>query len=89
MDDKQELTDKQKQRIIDYQTTFNSEQGKCVLKDLRRESGYEDKIVPQGVPDVTAYALGARDMFLYIKDKMDAKPDKRVQVESEIEDATD
>lgn len=80
-----------KQLILDYQTVFGSEYGERVLADLSKWSGYEDRIIPQGIPDITAFDLGRRDMFLHIKDKIDADLDKEVQetAESEVEDAAD
>lgn len=76
---------KTKQLILDYQTAFGSEYGKRVYDDLSKWSGYEDRIIPQGVPDITAFELGRRDMFLHIKDKVEAKLDEERQetVESE------
>lgn len=80
-----------KQLVIDYQTVFGSEYGKRVYADLRKWSGYEDRIVPQGTPELTAFDLGRRDMFLHIKDKIDADLDKEVQetAESEAKGAID
>lgn len=79
------MTDEQKQLVIDYQTVFDTEFGKRVYEDLTKWSGYNDRIIPQGVPDMTAFELGRRDMFLHIKDKLDANPDDEVQTESESE----
>jgi len=75
----------QKQLVLDYQTTFDSEYGRRVLDDLQKWSGFNDRIIPMGVPDVTAFDLGRRDMFLHIKDKLDYKVDKEVQETAESE----
>lgn len=87
------MEDNQKQLVLDYKMTFDSEHGRRVLNDLQKWSGFNDRIIPAGVPDVTAFDLGRRDMFLYIKDKIDADLDKEVQetaetAESEVEDAS-
>ena len=80
------MDDEKKQLLIDYKITFDSDSGRRVYDDLRKWSGYEDRIVPAGVPDMTAFELGRRDMFLHIKDKIDANPDEEKQ---EKADATD
>lgn len=82
MDDEQKQAE-DKQLIRDYQITFDSDSGRRVLENLKKWSGYEDRIIPQGVPDVTAFELGRRDMFLHIKDKIDTDLDKEVQTETE------
>ena len=82
---------KVKQLILDYQITFDTEHGRRVLDDLQKWSGYDDRIIPTGVPELTAFDLGRRDMFLHIKDKVDTNLDKEVQqtAESEAKDAAD
>jgi len=79
------MTDEQKQIIIDYQTVFDSDGGRRVLENLRKWSGFDNRIIPQGVPEVTAFALGRRDMFLHIIDKIEADPNKDRQTEAEME----
>lgn len=83
------MTPEQKQIILDYQMTFDTDHGRRVKDDLQKWSGFDDRIVPQGIPDITAFELGRRDMFLHIKDKMDADLNEEVQetAESEVEDA--
>jgi len=83
------MTDEQKQLLIDYQTTFGSDSGKRVRDDIRKWSGYDDRIIPNG--ELTGFELGRRDMFIYIKDKMETDPDSETQTEaeSEVEDAVD
>lgn len=85
------MTPEQKQIIIDYQITFDTDHGRRVKDDLQKWSGFDDRIIPAGVPDVTGFELGKRDMFLHIKDKIDADLDEERQeiAESEDEDATD
>lgn len=80
------MTDKQRQIVLDYQMTFGSDHGRRVYEDLKKWSGYDDRIIPQG--EMTAFELGRRDMFLHIKDKMDADLNEKVQEtsESEVED---
>ena len=84
---------KTKQLILDYQIVFSSEYGERVLSDLRKWSGYEDRIIPIGIDGLVGAVsdLGRRDMFLHIKDKIDANLDKERQetAESEAKDATD
>lgn len=82
MDDEQKQAE-DRQLIRDFQITFDSDSGRRVLENLKKWSGYEDRIIPQGVPDVTAFELGRRDMFLHIKDKIDTDLDKEVQTETE------
>lgn len=85
------MTDEQKQLLIDYQITFGSDSGKRVYDDIMKWSGYNDRIIPNGLADLTGFELGRRDMFLHIKDKMETEPDEERQdkAESEAEDATD
>jgi len=79
------MTDEQRQVVIDYQTVFDSEFGRRVYEDLKKWSGYNDRIVPNG--EMTGFELGRRDMFMHIKDKMDADLNEKVQETSEVEDA--
>lgn len=82
------MTDEEKQLVIDYQTVFDSEYGRRVYANLMKWSGFNDRIIPQGVPDITAFELGRRDMFLHIKDKIETNLDEERQemAESEAED---
>lgn len=77
--------DKQRQLIIDYQTTFDSDCGRRVFADLRKWSGFDMRIIPHGIPETTAFELGRRDMFLHIVDKINTDPNKRRQEETEME----
>lgn len=81
------MIDEQKQLVIDYQITFDSDSGRRVFENLRKWSGYEDRIEP--TPDDTlatlGFALGKRNMFLHIIDKINADPSKEVQTEAETE----
>lgn len=83
------MDDKQKQLVLDYKMTFDSEHGKRVYEDLQKWSGFNDRIIPGDVPAITGFELGRRDFFLHVKDKVDADLDKEVQetAESEVEDA--
>lgn len=66
------MTEEQRQICIDFQTTFGSPHGKRTLKVLLDESTYEQRYLPSVHPSVTWEDLGKRNMYLFIKDKMDA-----------------
>lgn len=66
------LTQIQKQLIEDCQITFATPHGKRVYEAIRKWSGYEDRIVPTGTPGIVEFELGKRELFLYIKDKVEA-----------------
>ena len=81
------MDETQKQTVIDYQTAFDTVYGRHVLANLREWSGFDDRIIPTGRPDITAFELGKRDMFLHILDKLNAHPDDEQQTESEVGNA--
>lgn len=80
------MTPEQKQTVIDYQTVFDTEYGRRVYADLMKWSGYNERIVPQGVPEITGFELGRRDMFLHIKDKLDTNLNEEIQEQAESGD---
>ena len=69
---------------FDYAATFTTPNGEHVMDDLRRYSGYDACLFSPGQPDRTAYVLGARDMFLYILDKLKA-PEEPPQEQTDSE----
>lgn len=83
----QNLTDEARQLIIDYQVAFGTPEGQRVLANLSYWSGYDGRIVP--TPDDTlatlGCALGKRDMFLHILDKVNEDLNKEVQTEAEVD----
>jgi hypothetical protein len=58
---------KAKQRIIDYQSTFLSEHGCRVLKDMEKYCGLNDVIFCPDNQEVTAFKLGMRAVVLSIR----------------------
>jgi len=73
------------QLLIDYRVTFNSESGQKVLKDLETFCGYNNPCFMRGESDMTAFALGGRNVFLRIKKFLDADLDKKLQEEANNE----
>ncbi len=41
-----------------YKRVFETKDGKAILADMMRESGWKDDVFNPGQPDVTAYFLG-------------------------------
>lgn len=58
--------DKIKQLLIDYNVTFNSESGTRVAEDLKAFCGYNDSCYFPEQPNVTAFHLGQRNVYLRI-----------------------
>lgn len=79
------MDEKTKQLILDYQHLFDSARGLRVLDDLK--SRFDVRILPMGMPDVTAFQVGQRETYLYIMDKFTADPDVEVQDVAETYDA--
>lgn len=78
-------SEEQKNLIEDYQKVFTSDAGQRVYDHLAEQSKYNKRIIPNG--EITAFELGQRDMFLFIKDKMGANPNKQVQTNANPESA--
>lgn len=85
------MTPEQRQLVLDYQITFDTDSGRRVKADLEKWSCFNDRIIPSDQPSLTGFELGRRDMFLHIKDKLDTRLDieRQETAESEVEDATD
>jgi len=77
-----EINDKRKQLLIDYRVTFNSETGARVLRNLEEFAGYNVSCFHRGEADMTAFALGQRNVVLRIKAFLDADPDQILQEEA-------
>ena len=75
------MTEEQRQICSDFQATFGSPHGMRTLKILLDESTYEQRYLPSVHPSVTWCDLGKREMYLFIKDKMDADTAAPVQQE--------
>ena len=71
------------QMLIDYRTTFNSETGARVLKDLEEFCGYNHPCFSEGQPDLTTFMLGYRNVFLRIKKFLELDPEKIKQQEAQ------
>ena len=72
-----------RQLVLDYQEVFGTDAGKRVLNDL--DSRMNGRIIPQGMPDCTAFEVGKRDAYLYIIDKVLADPNMEMPEEAETE----
>lgn len=75
----------QKSIIEDFQATFSSSIGKRVYNYLAQQSGFNDRIIPNG--EITGFELGRRDLYLFIRDKMLADPNEQVQTSANPEEA--
>lgn len=62
--------DKLKARRLDYKKTFESEEGKKVLKDLEKLCLYNDSIFSKDAL-VMAFQEGLRTVYLHIKTVME------------------
>lgn len=83
------MTDEQKQLAMDYKEAFGTQSGLKVYEDLQKWSRYDARIQPCDVSAGTGFALGRRDMFIHIKEKVEANLDEKRQemAETEPEDA--
>ena len=72
-----------KQLILDYQEWGSTPAGKRILSDLK--SRFDVRIIPQGMPDCTAFEVGKREVYLYIVDKIEADPNQEIQEVAETE----
>lgn len=73
------MTEEQRQLCMDFQTIFDSEPGKRALKALVDFSTYEQRYNPNVHPSVTWCDLGKREMYLFIKDKIEADTSEPAQ----------
>ena len=80
------MTEEQRQLCIDFQTLFDTEQGKRVLGALVEFSTYEQRYTPGVHPSVTWSDLGKREFFLFIKDKLEADTSELAQQSVAITD---
>ena len=71
-----------KQLLIDYRVTFNSETGQRVLKDLEEFCGYNQPCFYRGEHDMTAFSLGQRNVILRIKSFLQKDPEEKRQEEA-------
>lgn len=82
----QNLTVKERQVIDDFQSTFGTPHGQRVLATLEYWSGYNGRIVP--TPEDTlatlGCALGKRELYMFILDKVNEDLNKEVQTEAEV-----
>jgi hypothetical protein len=74
------MTEEQRQLAIDFQNTFGSEHGKRTLNHIKILSGYDEGIDPKTVSaGMVMYFLGGREMYLMIKEQMDADTSELAQ----------
>jgi hypothetical protein len=65
---------KQQERLASqYKHTFAGQAGEEVLRDLARYTGADGEPFAAGQADQTAYNLGKRAVFIYIKKKLEEK----------------
>ncbi len=76
------IDEAKKQLVLDYQQLAGIDWGKRILSDLK--SRFDVRIIPQGMPDCTAFEVGKRETYLYIMDKIEADPNQELQ---EVADA--
>lgn len=79
------MTEEQRQLAIDFQNVFDTESGKRVLNHIKILSGYDEGIDPKKVSaGMVMYFLGGREMYLMIKEQMDADTSKPVQQQEAV-----
>ena len=62
-----------KQLSINYKTTFGSESGELVLKDLKKRCSFETTTFVQGDSHDTAFREGQRAVVLFINNMLNKK----------------
>lgn len=72
------MTKEEKQKLIDYQETFNGPHGRRVLKDLMKHSNFNYSVVPKdnaGRIDVSEVLRreGQRSVIIHIIRQMEKK----------------
>lgn len=67
-----------KQLVLDYQIAFDSDSGRRVLEDLAKHCRYNEEIDCDDAM-VLQLATGMRNVFLYIKRKIDTNLDEERQ----------
>lgn len=80
------ITDKAKQMLIDFSVTFGSEAGQRILKTLENYCGYNGLCFEKKA-NVTAFNLGARSVYLFIKNNLEFAKNERL--ENERQETTD
>ena len=78
--------DERAQTIDDFLATFTTPHGQRVYKMLREKCGY-DKEVDCDDGMVLSQITGMRNVFVFIKNWMEADPNEKIQTETE--DAVD
>lgn len=82
------MTEEQRQLAMDFQTVFDSEPGKRVLNHIKMLSGYDEGIDPSKVSvGMVMFFLGGREMYLAIKEQMDADTSELEQQQEAETDA--
>lgn len=66
------MTEEQRQLCMDFQAVFDTPIGKRVYAAIKEFSTYDQRYSPSVHPSVTWCDLGMRNMFLFIKDKVEA-----------------
>lgn len=68
--------DERRQKIVDYQKTFLSAEGRNVLADLSSQCNEKRTTFVKNDPYTTAFLEGARAIILYIRRLIEAKPEE-------------
>jgi|TARA_E500000178_G_scaffold319835_1_gene342464 hypothetical protein len=66
-----------KQLVINYQTTFKSEGGEKVLKDLENRCGFNVTTHIKGDSHESAFLEGQRSVVLFIKNMLNKTPEEK------------
>jgi len=66
-----------KQLVINYQTTFKSERGEKVLKDLENRCGFNVTTHIKGDSHESAFLEGQRSVVLFIKNMLNKTPEEK------------
>lgn len=71
---------------VAYEKVFASPEGKKVLWDLMKVSGFLSSSFQPTKPHTVEFNEGQRNMFLYVLTKVNTTPDKLFQIMKEGED---
>jgi len=72
----EEMTPERRQKIIDYQKAFLSAEGANVLADLSLKCYGQHNTYARGEPDESAFRAGQREVLIYIRRLVEAKPEE-------------
>lgn len=81
------MTDEQKQLVLDYQITFDTDSGRRVKADLENKCRF-NQVFDCDDAMILSQVTGERNVFVYIKQQVETDLDEKRQetAESEAED---